>query len=222
MTNSSDYDFPDAIPLVVLDDKNQTWEGTIHLDNSSLLSLLLESARQADSSTQRPIPPYDPNGAGAFSIAVLSLYGITICLLAMYHVFKTNKIKEDIISHESEKELDRYLEEIAKFTFQRDTEKENIRRCKRSFLHRMNQNCAEAAAVTNTEDEGGFLSPVAETETENSDAEQENVNTPLLPEGLRISFDTTDVFMEDCDNSNNNEAAEDFESGDELNISGMK
>ncbi len=124
-----------SLPLTVVDNLNRTWRGAIHAgNNSSVVGLLLSGVLQSRDAAVTTPAPYDDKGAAAFSVAVFLVYGVFICLLAMYHFFNTRQ--KEAASQEADRHLDRYLEELSALKFQWNTEKDNVRKFKQTFYQR--------------------------------------------------------------------------------------
>ena len=183
---------PDRILFDLIDENNQTWQGTLQQGNSSLMDVILQNVQQPDKTNISDSPSIsDPKGAGTFIIAVLLVYGLGICLTVMYHVF-ANKHEQDFTSQENEKELDKYLKETATATFQWYTDKERIRRCKRKILSVVNMD----KLFTRREDK------MTESDTEDFRDEGDIPTTPLLSQGIMSS--AQEVFIEEeSDNIDN-------------------
>ncbi len=123
-----------GLRLTLLGSNNQTLEGTIHIDNLDFLQRLaagqLDPAQDTDVTTAVPDDDYDPEGASAYAVVVIFVYGFSIVLLIASHIFL--KKKEDKKDGESEKEIDKYLEQAS--ALQRTSEKESFRRLKHSII----------------------------------------------------------------------------------------
>ena len=127
-----------GLRLTLLGSNNQTLEGTIHIDNLDFLQRLAagqvpgvgDPAQGVDVTTAAPEDDYDPEGASAYAVVVIFVYGFSIVLLIASHIFL--KKKEDKKDGESEKEIDKYLEQAS--ALQRTSEKESFRRLKRSII----------------------------------------------------------------------------------------
>ena len=171
MTETTSADSVNEISLIFVDENNQTWEGAIHLDNSSLVELFLDEKYHSNAtknySKEVSENKYNPMGAGAFTIVVLSVYGLAICLMVMYYVF-ANKHEQDWASQENEKELYKYLEQAANSSFKRHNDKEKLRKFKYNII--------------NTMFEGKALTPERLNEINEVSDLEENPTTPLMAE----------------------------------------
>lgn len=122
-----------GLRLTLTGDNNHTLEGTLHLQDSSLLKHLVDGVEPQGNLEVTTAPPqhdYDPKGASAYAIVVIFVYGFSIVLLIASHIFL--KKKEDKKDGENEKEINKYLEQAPKL--QRKSEKESFRKLKKSII----------------------------------------------------------------------------------------
>ncbi len=125
----------EGLRLTLQGGNNSTLEGTIRLDDPSILRHLLQGVRPPagaplTTTTTPSSDEYDAQGASAYAIAVIFVYGFSIVLLIASHIFL--KKKEDKKDGENEKEINRYLERAP--DLQRFSEKESFRKLKRSII----------------------------------------------------------------------------------------
>ena len=201
MTETNSSGSANEISLIFVDENNQTWEGAIHLDNSSLLGLLLDEQQHSNASKnyskEASENKYNPQGAGAFTITVLSVYGLAICLMVMYHVF-ANKQEQDWASQENEKELHRYLEQAANSKFKWYNDKEKLRKFKYNIINTVFK------GNTHTTERLDEINEVSDFE--------ENPMTPLLVEqGTAVPCRPFPDVLMDENRSGNNENDDDVD-----------
>ena len=199
MTETTSIGSENEISLIFVDENNQTWEGAIHLDNTSLLGHFLDEKYHSNAtknySKEVSESKYHPAGAGAFTIVVLSVYGLAICLMVMYYVF-ANKHDQDWASQENEKELYKYLEQAANSSFKWHNDKEKLRKFKHSIINKMFQ--------------GKALTPGRLDEINEVSDLEENPTTPLMVE-KRTTVPCRSFSDDSLDENNNDGEADDDE-----------
>ena len=110
---------PKAIQFLLQGEGNQTLEGT----------LILDELPEELSTVEPTMEPYDQQGASAYAIVVIMVYGFSIVLLIASHIFL--KKKEDKRDGD-EQQIDKYLQQVP--DLKEKSKRESFRRLKKSII----------------------------------------------------------------------------------------